>query len=136
MRREKEPVRTCVVPSSVNRHVTADTGKVARLGELLQRFHGSRHTNTLDFSSAFLKVLLAKSSRKWTAFNFETQVYQVPTVPYGHKNSLSAFERDLRKVLGDEKNVIAYVDDIVLNLTIIWQHWIPHSTNSFRPALP
>jgi len=63
--------------------MTPDRVKVALMRELLQRFHGSRYITTLDLGSAFLQVPLAKSSRKWTAFLFENQVYQFTTVPYG-----------------------------------------------------
>jgi hypothetical protein len=69
----------------------------------------------LDLSSAFLRVSLAKSLRKWTAFNFENQVHHFTGVPYRYKNSLLAFMRALQRVLGDEKNVITCVDDIVLH---------------------
>jgi hypothetical protein len=113
--REHKPLRICVDARSVNRQMTPDRVNVAPMRELLQRFHGSRYITTLDLSSTFLQVPLAKSSRKWTAFNFENQVYQFTRVPYGYKNSLSAFIRALQKVLGDEKNVITYVDDIVLH---------------------
>jgi len=92
-----------------------DKVKVAPIAELLKRFHVSRYITTLDLSSGFLQVLLAKSSRKWTAFNFENQVYQFTGVPYGYKNSLSALIRDLQNVLEDDKNVITYVEDMVLH---------------------
>jgi hypothetical protein len=36
-------------------------------------------------------------------------------VPYGYKKSLSAFIRALQRVLGDEKNVSMYADDIALH---------------------
>lgn len=95
--------------------MTPDRVKVAPIRELLQSFHGSKCITALDLSSAFLQVPLAKPSRKWTAFNFEKHVFQFTVVPYGYKKSLSAFIRALQKVLGDEKNVITYVDDIVLH---------------------
>ena len=95
--------------------MTPDRVKVAPMRQQLQRFHGSRYIIILDLSSAFLQVPLAKSSIKWTTFNFENPVYQFTTVPCGYKNCLSAFLRALQKVLGDEKNVITYVDDIVLH---------------------
>ena len=49
------------------------------------------------------------------AFNFKNKVYQFTRVPYGYKNSLSVFIRALKKVLGDEKNMITHVDDTVLH---------------------
>jgi hypothetical protein len=112
---EHKPLRICVDARGVNRQMTPDRVKVTPMTELLLHFHGSRYITTLDLSSAFLHVPMAKSSRKWTAFNFENQVYQFTRVPCGYKNSLSAFIRALQKVLGDEKNVITYVDNIVLH---------------------
>jgi hypothetical protein len=103
--REYKPLRICVDARGVNRQMTPDRVKVAPMRELLQGFRGSRYITTLDLSSAFLQVPLAKSSRKWTAFNFESQVYQFTRVPYGYKNSLSAFIRTLQQVLGDEKEM-------------------------------
>jgi hypothetical protein len=113
--RERKPLRIFVDASGVNRQMTPDRVKVAPMRELLQSFRGSRYITTLDLSSAFLQVPLAESSRKWAAFNFEIQVYQFIRVPYGYKNSLSALIGSLQKVLGDEKNVITYVDDTVLH---------------------
>jgi hypothetical protein len=113
--RENKPVRICVDARGVNKHMTPDRVKVAPMKELLQQFHGSRYITSVDLSSAFHQVVLAKSSRKWTALNFENRLYQFARVPYGYKNSLAAFIRALQKVLGDEKNVITYVDDILIH---------------------
>jgi hypothetical protein len=41
--------------------------------------------------------------------------YQFKTVPYGFKNSFSAFIRALEKVLGDDEitnNFVMYLDDL------------------------
>ena len=86
--------------------------------ELLQRFHGSSYITSLDLSSAFLQVLLSKGSQKWTAFHFQSRVYQFTSVPYGFKNSLSAFVRALEVVLGDDivnDHVITYMDDLLIH---------------------
>jgi hypothetical protein len=113
--REHKPLGICVDASGVNTQMAPDRVKIAPMRELLQRFYGSRYVTTSDLSSPFLQVPLAKSSRKWTAFSFENHVYQFTRVPYGYKNSLSAFIRALQKVLGDKKSVITYVDDIVIH---------------------
>ena len=73
--REHKPLRICVDAVGVNRQMTQDRIKFAPIRELLQRFPGSRYITTLDLSSAFLRVPLAKSSRSWTTFNFENQIY-------------------------------------------------------------
>ena len=115
--RPGKSIRICIDARRVNTLMIPDRVKVDPMKELLQRFHGSKFITTLDLSSAFLQVPLHRSSRKWTSFQFGNQVYQYKVVPYGFKNSLSAFIRALDKVLGDglADNVVTYVDDVVVH---------------------
>jgi len=109
-------IRICIDARRVNALMIPDRVKVDPMKELLQRFRGSKFITTIDLSSAFLQVPLYRSSRKWTSFQFGNQVYQYKVVPYGFKNSLSAFIRALDKVLGDglADSVVTYVvDDVV-----------------------
>jgi hypothetical protein len=79
----------------------------------------------MDLSSAFLQVPLEQSSRQWTAFQFESNVYQFTTVPYGFKNSLAAFIRALEKVLGEcglNNNLVMYVDDQLIHSPTFTEH--------------
>jgi hypothetical protein len=101
-----------------------DRVKVDPTKELLQRFRGSTFITTIDLSSAFLQIPLQKSSRKWTGFQFGNQVYQYKIVPFGFKNSLSAFIRALDMVLGDglQDNVVTYVDDVVVHTIYFEDH--------------
>jgi len=96
--------------------MTPDRTKVPPMHMLLQRFHGDSYISTLDLSSAFLQIPLEKASRKWTAFQFQNKVYQFTRVPYGFRNSLSAFIRALQSVLGADTSEYAlhYVDDLVV----------------------
>ena len=82
----------------------------------MQRFHGANCISSLDLNSAFLQIPLEKSSRQWTAFQFQNKVYQFTRVPYGFRNSLSAFIRALQTVLGNDTSEYAlhYVDDLVI----------------------
>jgi hypothetical protein len=61
-------------------------------------------------------VKLHEESRKYTAFLYDSVVYQYKRVPYGFKNSLPAFMRALRLALGEgnESFVLAYVDNILV----------------------
>ena len=68
---------------------------------------------------------LKESSRQWTAFHFQSKVYQFKTVPYGLKNSLSAFIRALERVLGDDEitnNLVMYVDDLTVHSSTFTEH--------------
>jgi hypothetical protein len=82
-----------------------------------QQFHEIKYMTSLDLTSAFLQIPQEASSRKYTAFLFDTNVYQFQRVPFGTKNSLEAFVRGLKKVLGSDvsSSICAYyVDDRVI----------------------
>jgi hypothetical protein len=105
--------------------MTADQTKVLPLRELLQKFHGASYITSLDLSSAFLHVPFKETSRQWTVFQFQGKVYQFKIVPYGFKNSLSAFIRALEKFLGDDdinKNLVMYVDDLIIHSSTFTEH--------------
>ena len=107
--------RICVDARKINQVTLPDRTKFAPMQEILQRFHGTRYITTLDLSSAFVQVPLAEASRKYTAFEFQSKVYEYKRIPYGFRSSLAGFVRALQTVLGDETcgYVINYVDDIL-----------------------
>jgi hypothetical protein len=79
----------------------------------------------LDLSSAFLQVPLEQSSRQWTEFQFESNMYQFKTVPYGFKNSLAASIRVLEKVLRNcdlNNNLFMYVYDLLIHSSAFTEH--------------
>jgi hypothetical protein len=103
----------------------ADRVKAQPMRELLKRFHGSNYITSFDLSSAFLQVPLSKDSRKWTAFQFQSKVYNFTATTYGYKNSLSAFIRALENVLGDDvvnDHVITYADDLIIHSSTFQEH--------------
>jgi len=99
---EQKPIRIYVDARRINKLMAVDHVKVQPMRELLQRFHGPSGITSLEPSRAFLQVPLSNGSRKWTAFQFQSRVYQFTSVPHGLKNSLSAFIRALETALGDD----------------------------------
>lgn len=89
--REQKPILISVDTPKINKLMVPDRVKVQPTRKMLLRFHGSSYIKSLDLSSAFLQVTLNKGSRKWTAFQFQDRVYQLTSITYGFKNSLSAF---------------------------------------------
>jgi hypothetical protein len=111
----REP-RICIDARRVNNVMLPDRAREPPIDEMLQQFHGVKYMTNLDLTSVFLQIPLETSSRKYTAFLFDTNVYQFQRVPFGTKNSLAAFVRGLRKVLGSDVSSFCawYVDDIVI----------------------
>jgi hypothetical protein len=97
---EDKKIRICVDVRRVNQHTVPDRGRIAPLQELLQKFEGAQFMSTLDLTSAYLQIPLHKDSRKYTAFLFDSTVYQYTRTPYGFRNSLFAFVRALKLALG------------------------------------
>jgi len=96
--REGKAVRICLDARRINKQMVVDRTKVMPMRELLQKIYGTKYITSLDLGSAFLQIPLEHFSRQWTAFQFESNVYQFTTVPYGFKNSLAAFIRAIEKV--------------------------------------
>jgi hypothetical protein len=109
VQRDGKRVRVCLDAREANKFMTPDRAQVPPMQMLLQRFHGVNYEyiSTLDLSSAFLQIPLEKTSRKWTAFQFQKKVYQFTRVPYGLRNSLTAFIRALQSVLGADTSEYA-----------------------------
>jgi hypothetical protein len=114
--REGKKPRICVDARKVNQYTIPDYERTPPLQELLQRFEGAKFISSLDLNSAFLQEELHEESRKYTAFLYDSVVYQYKRVPYGFKNSLPAFMSALRLALGEgnESFVLAYVDDVLV----------------------
>jgi hypothetical protein len=97
----KEPC-ICIDARRVNNVMLPDQARAPPIDEMLQQFHGVKYMTSLDLTSAFLQIPLEASSRKYTALLFDSRVYEFQRVPFGMKNSLAAFVRGLRKVLGSD----------------------------------
>jgi hypothetical protein len=80
--------------------------------------------SSINLNSAYLQVELDKESRKYTAFLFDSTVYQFKRVLYGFMNSLAAFVRALKLALGNdtETYVVFYVDDILVYSKTFQEH--------------
>jgi hypothetical protein len=122
--KEGKKHRICVDARKVNQFTVRNYERVPPLQELLQKFEGTRYMSSIDLRSVYLQVELHKESRKYTAFLFDSTVYQFKRVPYGFKNSLSAFIRALRLGLGrdSENYVVFYVDDILVYSRTFEEH--------------
>jgi hypothetical protein len=101
----------------INQFTIPDHERTPPIQEVLQRFNNAHYLTSLDLSSAYWQIGLQEESRKYTAFLCDSTVYQFKRVPYGFKNSLSAFMRAIKLALGEDTigNVVFYIDDILIH---------------------
>jgi hypothetical protein len=116
VKKEGGKIRMCIDARKVNQFTIPDHERAPPIQELLQKFNGANYLTSLDLSAAFHQIELDEESRKFTAFIFDSTVYQYTRVPYGFKNSLPAFIRAIKLALGGSSlnNVVFYVDDILI----------------------
>jgi hypothetical protein len=113
VQKEGKKVRICVDARKVNACTIPDRERTPPLPELLQVFSGTQYMTSLDLSSAYLQIELHEESRKYTAFLFDSTVYQYKRVSYGFRNSLSAFVRALKLALGGRtEGFVEFIDGI------------------------
>jgi hypothetical protein len=126
VQKDNKAVRICIDARRINRLMKPDRAKTPPMIELLQRFRGAKYITSLDLSKALLQIPLERSSREYTAFQFENKVYQFTRIPYGMKNALSGFIRALQTVLGMDSSdyMCHYVDDLVVFSRTFEEHII------------
>jgi hypothetical protein len=114
--KEGGKIRMCIDARKVNQFTIPDHERAPPIQELLQKFNGTKYLTSLDLSSAFHQIQLDEESRQFTAFLFDSTVYQFKRVPYGFKNALPAFIRAIKLALGGSSlnYVVFYVYDILI----------------------
>lgn len=122
---EKERrVRVCLDFRHLNDRLQSDpiVNTPANLLQLEQGPHVYR--SSLDLPEAYLQVRINETDKHKTAFVFEGQQYQFVYMPFGLKNSGSAFVRLVTHMIGDmdRNKVKAFIDDILVTTETFEEH--------------
>jgi hypothetical protein len=100
--RGNKELRICIEARRGNNVMLPDRARALPIDEVLQQFDRVNYMTSLDLTSTFFQIPLEESSRKYTAFLFDSNVYQFQRVAFRTKNSLAAFVQGLRKMLGSD----------------------------------
>lgn len=107
--------RPCIDFRELNKILDVRGEVPPNIAELKTRFHGATCFSKIDFKEGFLQIPLAQSSRQYTAFTFEGQVYEFNKTPFGTQQSSQAFIKALQKVFVDLHDFVAvYIDDVLI----------------------
>jgi hypothetical protein len=90
------------------------------------RFNDARFMTSIYLSTAFHQIKSNEASRKYTAFLFDSTVYQYMRTSYGFRNSLSVFITVSKLVLrkGTGSFVVFYMGDLLFSPT--FEDHLPH----------
>lgn len=109
-------VRVCLDARYVNAIIESDHESPPLISELIQKFHGITMMSTTDLQMGYWQIPLHPDSRKYTAFLYNSKMYQFCRLPFGLKTAGSAFIRALNLSLGNEFDDIltVYIDDFLI----------------------
>ncbi|EZG68594.1 putative retrotransposon protein [Gregarina niphandrodes] len=96
--------------------MVSDAYPIPRLWTNLRTCAGRNYYVTLDMNKGFWNIPLEEESKRFTAFITPSGLFEFNVLPFGIKNSPTAFQRAMDHVFGDlvGKNVFLYIDDVVI----------------------
>lgn len=117
-------VRIVLDSRHLNKFLERETDHPESIDKLLHKFEHIKYMTSLDLTSGFHQVPLARDSRKYTAFLYNGRNYEYCMVPFGLRVSVAEFIRALDLVLGKDllEKLTVYVDDIL----VTGQTWEEH----------
>lgn len=120
-------IRLCLDARKLNENIEDDCEAPPIISEILQDFDSVKIFSKLDLKHSFWQILLHPDSRPYTAFIFESIVYQWIRVPYGLKTAGSALIRALQLAIQYcserlQKSLRKYVDDLLIGSSNFDEH--------------
>ena len=114
----------CVDYRALNNITVKDIYPLPRIQECLNAFKGSKYFTKIDLTSGFWQLLIRAQDYFKTAFNTRQGKYQFKVMPFGLTNAPATFQTLINKILSPHlyKNVIVYLDDIVVFLKTLKEH--------------
>ncbi|XP_076877760.1 uncharacterized protein LOC143526887 isoform X2 [Brachyhypopomus gauderio] len=113
--------RLCTDFRKVNAITTPDSFPLPRLEDCIDRVGSAKIVTKLDLLKGYWQVPLTKRASDISAFSTPDAFLQYTVMPFGLRNAPATFQRLMNLTLGDVKNCVAYLDDIVI-YTETWEH--------------
>ncbi|XP_069504413.1 exosome complex component RRP42 isoform X1 [Ambystoma mexicanum] len=114
VRKGNGSLRLCIDLRHLNSMVVADRFPLPRIDDLMVGVAGSKVFSILDLKSAYHQVELHPNSRDLTAFITPIGLFRCVRMPFGLVSAASVFQSIMHKLLGGEKGVMCYQDDVLV----------------------
>jgi len=115
--------RLCLDFRKINKITVFDAEPMPNQGAIMAKISNGKYFSKIDLSKGYWQIPLDKDSRKVTAFQTSKGLLQFTVMPFGLINASATFNRLMRILFGDVKNVETFVDDILIH-TDNWQDHI------------
>ena len=92
------------------------------MDQLIAAFKGKTWISTIDLKSGFWHIPVRKADRKYTAFVFNSKLYEWNRMPFGTANAPPTFQKAMSEIFEDMEFVMVYIDDIAVLSTSQEEH--------------
>ena len=98
----------------LNKQTVPERFPMPVINDVLAQLGGAKVFTSLDLMSGYWQIPLEEESKPLTAFSSHNEHLEFNVLPFGLTNAPLAFMRAMMQVLGDLKNVMIYIDDIII----------------------
>jgi len=99
---------------TVNKYLEDVKHPLPRIDELFAALSGGETFTKLDLTAAYNQLEVTEETSKLLAWSTHKGIYLLKKLPFGTKPACAIFQRTMEKVLQGIKNVINFIDDIVI----------------------
>lgn len=114
VRKSSGSLRICIDLRHLNKNVVADKFPLPRIDDLLAGVSDSKVFSLIDLKSAYHQVELHPDSRDLTAFITPIGLFRCIRMPFGLISAASVFQNVMYRLLGGERGVMCYQDDVLV----------------------
>lgn len=107
-------VRLVVDLRGPNKCIIREPHRMPTFESITTKLHDARIFSTIDLTNAFNHVVLDENSRHLTNFYSGERFYRFTRLPFGLCNAPDVFQCALEQILKDCRNVVIYLDDILV----------------------
>uniref|UniRef100_A0A0K0FHX9 Reverse transcriptase domain-containing protein n=1 Tax=Strongyloides venezuelensis TaxID=75913 RepID=A0A0K0FHX9_STRVS len=99
---------------SVNQLIQPDSYPIKTLSEIFRQLDSKMLISKLDLNLGFHQIPMNDADCRYFGIMKENKVYEYTVIPQGMRNATQSFQRFIDLILGDEENIICYVDDTLV----------------------
>lgn len=122
IKKDDGPIRVCVDYRELNKVTVSDLFPMRRIDDVLDRLQGSKYFTRIDLKSGYWQIAIHPEDITKTAFSTNDGHYEFIRMPFGLKNAPAEFNRVMRQVFANWKNVEVYMDDIIIHTKTMREH--------------
>ena len=115
-------MRMCIDYRALNKVTKSDKFPLPRIDDLLDKLGRSKYFSKMDLLSGYWQLRVREEDEHKLAFMTQEGLFEPLVLLFGAKGGPSVFQRLVNMLFANEKNVLVYLDDILIHSTTEQEH--------------